>query len=444
MQSKIPMTSLIPSTFRAPITDKFIAAFFAKKADTMIQAELEFNESLNTAMLEKAFLLALDAEPILGCRFKKSGKTVIWERLPSDQLVNFTVCGDADEYRMCRNSTIIASQGPALKGYLHKRSDGDVVLFKVAHEAADAAGTKDIVSLVSFLYRQLLKYPDFKPVPNCRSYRSARQLFKWIPKRVLPEIWFNALRELLSLVFWPASSNPFNSHYPLANREFLTITFDASVIRSIKDCGRTIGATLNDIFLALFLRAIHAFDIIPKTTLRCGMTVDLRKWYLPGGKADTVANLSNVEIVQPGKHPGASPIDTIKKVTAITSHRKQHWIGLNLHAGLMNLFRAWSYDQMETAFAKQQMQAERKSAIFPIFTNLGMFESDTVFFNAVPRSACLLAPSGYPPYFGIGMSGYGETITLSTTVYSATKPIVEELMKYMIKEINELSQLHNN
>lgn len=433
------MSQLIPSTFRATITDRFIAAFFEGKSDTMIQMELRFGESLDAATLGRAFDQALDAEPILGCRFAHDSSGVRWVRLKPSERHNFRVFTNKPEYESYRSATIDPVKGPALEGALLQTEQGDTLLFKVAHEASDAAGAKDAVAIVSYIYRQLLRSPEFTPAPNTKSYRSARQLFKWFPKRAVPLIWLNALCEMVPLVLKRRACNPFIASTGTAHRGYRTWSIAANKVLSIKKYGEIRHATINDILLAAFLRALYKNRLQSGGVLRCGMTIDLRKWYLPGGTSGTIANLSNIEVFDIGKKPGKEFEATLSKVVRFTRKRKNNWIGLNLHCGLINLFRTWSFSRMKRVFSAQQKKDMSAMAIFPVLTNMGTIEQKSVTFGSLPETAHTIVPAGIPPYFGIGISGYEGTLTISAAVYSETETVVSRLVGDMLCELDLLT-----
>jgi NRPS condensation-like uncharacterized protein len=432
------MFNLIPTEFRATITDRFLSAFYEKKGDSMMQVELEFDIRLNAQVLRQAFSRALDTEPILGCKFSSEKETTFWERIDVRHRDNFTVFTADNLYEEYRNTTLSAFKGPVLQGALLQREKGDKLLFKVAHEAADAAGAMDTVALVALTYRQLLKTPDFTPAPNIRSYRSARQLSKWIPKHALPFIWFNALKEMTMLILKRKACNPLDFSCDVSNRAYIERVLDVPAVTAIKFIAKKYNATINDIFLTAFLRSLYRNNSIANANIRCGMTVDLRRWYLPGGHAETITNLSGIEIVDIGKNPGVSFIDTLEKVVNRTSKRKRRWIGLNLHCGIFNLFRTWSYDGMKSFFDRQRIRDMHDKAVFPIFTNLGEIDKDFIVFEKPPLAAHIIVPAGFPPYFGMGVSGYGGTLTITAAVYPRTKPIVEKMLNEMTIEISDL------
>lgn len=433
------MTSLIPSQFKTTITDRFISSFFAGKGDVMIQAELFFSVSLDVEVLRKAFRMVLDAEPILGCKLTIVNDVLVWKRLVDGDIDNFRSFTNEDDYQNYLNTTIDVHQGPALQGAHLGTPHGDRLLFKVAHEVSDAAGVKEIIAIVAFLYRQIKRSPDFLAVPNVTSYRSARQLARWIPKRAVLRIWLNAVREVLPLIARRTACNPLLTTCSVDKRKYVVKTLGCDMTLAIRDAGKKYGATINDMLLAAFLRVLHRTSKVDNGYLRCGISVDLRRWYLPGGKADTIANLSSIELFDIGKNPGTTFGETVRKVVAFTSRRKKNWIGLNMHTGFFNILRGWPYSKLKRLFAKRQIVDMKEHAVFPLVTNLGEIDKKRVLFDVAPNAAYLIVPAAFPPYFGVGISGFDGTLTITTTAFPDTEVIVGEFMDMLLEELDSCS-----
>lgn len=433
------MTSLIPAQFKTTITDRFISSFFAGKGDVMIQAELMFGGNLDVEVLRKAFRMVLDAEPVLGCKLSIVNDIPVWKRIVTSEVENFRSFSNEDDYNIYLNTTIDIQQGPALQGAHLGTPHGDRLLFKVAHEVTDAAGVKEIIAIVAFLYRQIKRSPGFSAVPNVTTYRSARQLARWIPKRAALRIWWNAVREVLPLVVRRTACNPMLTTCSVDKRKYHVKTLGCDMTLAIRDAGKKYGATINDMILAAFLRVLHRTSKVDNGYLRCGISIDLKRWYLPGGKADTIANLSSVELFDIGKNPGSTFGETVRKVVAFTSGRKKNWIGLNMHTGFLNLLRGWPYSKLKSYFAKRQLVDMKEHAVFPLVTNLGEIDKKRLLFDAAPHAAHLIVPAAFPPYFGIGISGFDGTLTITTVVFPDTEVIIGNFIDKLIEELDSCS-----
>ena len=79
--------------------------------------------------------------------------------------------------------------------------------------------------------------------------------------------------------------------------------------------------------------------------------------------------------------------------------------------------------------------AVRAESVFPIFTNLGPIEDQRLVFDERPESACVIVPTGHPPFFAAGLSGYRGTLTLTAGTFAQTHRTVNRLFDIMVEEL---------
>jgi len=429
------MNTSIPASFPSTLLDRYISAVFAPKCDVMLQVELIFDQRLDLDILRKALDLALDAEPVLGCRFLVEDGRAVWKRVPSGERSNFEQFSREEDYDRCIKETLDSSIGPALKGAVLTGPAGDRLLLKVAHEAADAGGAKDVAYLVASLYRKLKNDPFYLPAPNISGSRDLDQVMKHVPAAALPRIWFNGLRELFSLMMPRGSYSPFSAPVSDCSREYVLRVIPPERMAAVREFCNERNAKINDVMLAAFLRALSRTGWDGKAPLRCAMSVDLRKWYIPGGTAEAIANISGLEFLNVGVDPGNSLSETLGKVTSFTASRKRSWIGLNAHAGLGKLFARFRYDTLHSVFMRLQRADIKAGAVFPIVTNLGPLDHTRLDFESSPIDARIMVPAAYPPFFGIGISGYRDSLTVSAAAFPETRRKVNEILDSMLDEL---------
>ena len=85
------------------------------------------------------------------------------------------------EYTEFKLAPIDCEIGPQIKCCVFHSTSGDYLLLKVTHEVTDAAGTKEIASLISETYLKLKEDPDFRPIPNINGSRGIFQVLRHIP-----------------------------------------------------------------------------------------------------------------------------------------------------------------------------------------------------------------------------------------------------------------------
>jgi len=429
------MNPNIPNRFPAEYAERTLLTTFSLMGDLMLQVEMKFDHNLDHDRMRKAFQLSLIAEPILGCRFVYHPRRPYWERNPENGKDNLQIIQDESEYEQFKYDTIEPKIGPAFNGVILTQDKGDTLLLKIAHAAADAGGAKDIAYLISELYTKLEQNPDFIPQPNVNGSRSIRQVFKRIPWYASFRIFINSLIELISVVIPANSHNPTSESNDLEGFGYVTRQISAKRVRKIVEYGNAHQAKINDLIMAAFFRSLMRTNWNRKAMLRVAMTIDLRRWYLPGGRAETICNLSGIEVCGLGKNPGENYKDTLEKIVLFTKRRKKSWLGLNVYLGMILFVSWWSYKHLIQFSRIVIKKMIRNQSIFPIFTNLGPIDESRLVFDQKPIDATVLVPTGHPPFLGIGMSGYAGTLTLSAGTFKTTHDTIEKMFDIMLEEL---------
>lgn len=424
----------IPDRIPSEILDR-IVAFLGSICDLMIILELRFNERLDDERLARACDLTLDAEPVLGCRFVADRRKPYWERLEKNERQSFFLAGNEDEHQSFRTGSAGSLVGPQLKSCLWHASDGDRLILKVAHEAADAGGTKEIAKVFSSIYRRLADEPDYRPSPNLEGSRSHKQVMRLIPWYAYPRIYFNYLRETWNAICPAVTHTIPVEDGPREPMLFVRRQLPVELVTHLANYGRERNATLNDMMLAAFYRAIAKVgDWDGEAMLRLMTTVDLRR-YLPTRLGEAICNMSSIETLSIGNELGDNFLETLTRVNALTLRNKAAWIGLNACVALMPIVSlapfAWMYEKFErlAMFARQ-----RKNAAHAL-TNMGPIREDFVHFDAYPREAWILPPPGYPTTLLSGLSGYAGTLTLSAGTYPTQRAVTENLFDTILDEL---------
>jgi len=409
-------------------------SFFRYAGDMMIQLEMEFAQQLDTERLAKAVNLALDAEPVLGCRFVLRWWRPYWERLDDSEREAFLLARDGGEYEAFKASSIDVYSGPQVKACLWHSPAGDRLLLKVVHEAADAGGVKEIAAAISSIYSRLADEPDYQPEPNLRGSRSLWQIMRHVPWYAYPRIYLSFLREYWANRMPPITHTLSIEDGPRAPVTFIYRHLPIEGVSRLAQYGRTQNATLNDVVLAAFFRALVNLGKGGRAQLRLNTTVDFRR-YLPGGRGEGICNLSATEAICLGTCLGDDFESTLWRITTVTRRRKARWIGLNDYVGLAPFHSASPYAVLKILLRKVMQLGREKQNIPNEFTNMGLISTESVTFEAKPLNAYLLPPPLYPPMFLAGLSGYAETLTLSASVYPSQKDITERFFDAVLAEL---------
>ncbi len=429
--------SVIPERFPSVLIDRFACVMERHLADMKIQMEMVFDHRLDLDRLQRAFRLALDAEPVLGCRFVDRLPELHWQRLPHIDHELLELTDDLERFSAFRTRKINPFEGLQIEAAVLREGEGDRLLIKLSHLVGDAGGIKETVELIADIYKRLEYDPGYVPRSNCSGSRCMRQVVKKVPWHAYPRILRNAMQELISNGLPSTTFALPSPNGPREGLDYITVDLPDERVARIAAYSRSFGATLNDILIAAFYRAgVDTGEWDGRKKLRLMTTVDLRRWYIPEGRGESIANLSTFEFVNLGRDLGTDFDDTLKRISRLTGRRKNSWIGLNMSIvlpALLALPHGWLMKALEKVASAFIMNGK----FMPALTNMGPIEPDRIRFGKPPRRAWLLAPAPYPPNFVAGVTGYRGSLTLSAGVYPATRKTAEKMFKRILDELPE-------
>ena len=425
----------IPSTFPAVVFDRLLDSFGAI-GEMMIQLELHLGSRVDTERFARALDLALDAEPVLGCRYVAGYWRSRWERLAPAERAGLRVVHDEASFEAFKLEPIRSERGPQLRVCLWQREGGDRVLFKIGHRVGDTGALKEAAGVVADLYAKLGADPGYVPAPNLAGERGVGQVARRVPLTAWPRIYLNSLREARSNGV-PLRTRALvlsGAHEPYA---YVCRHLERDRVARVVELARARSGTINDALIAAFLRAIAALTPPdPKARFRLMTTVDLRRWYLPGGRGGAICNLSAFEFPNVGVDVGADFVETLGRVSAFSRARKASWLGLNgvagMLPGLIVLPPAW-LNRVMRAISRFTLGTGNAPNTL---TNLGPIDPESVRFDTVPARAFLLAPPMYAPILGVGLSGYRGELTLSAAVSVESVATVERFFEEVVRELD--------
>lgn len=429
----------IPGRFKARTIDK-TAICMRSLAEMVLHLEMEFDHGIDAARLEKALDLILDAETVLGCRFVTDKLRVYWERLPHDRRRNFTMASSREEYNAFLSAENNPEYGPQLKGCLFKDGGKDRIALKISHESADAGGLKEASAVLARIYNRLALEPDYVQEPNLKGSRSILQVLRRVPLHAIPRIYLNYLITSLKVMM---PSKGFGYRIPGGRNgrpRYLMRHISAERTARLAGYGRARGATLNDMMMTAFIRTLASsggWD--GASELHSIMTIDLRRWYIPGGRAEAVCNLSTLDFVILGNKLGAGFEDTLEIVTKVIRARKANWYGLNDYIGTMPSIWLFPARFSSWLFNRFFGTAAARGSWVNAFTNMGPITDEHTMFGKPAARAWLIIPPMFPPLHLIGLTGYGGGLTLTGSAFDGleTQAIIENFLDRMIEELPE-------
>lgn len=412
----------IPRRFPVVIEDN-ILYWMRNSHDSEIRGVISIEGRVDKERLSKAVRLCLDAEPILGCRFKKRFFRSYWERMDNlDKTASFEVVETSDYDNdigpfLTSLPPLNLFDGPQVKVWL-LRSKHDRIVFKFQHVTGDGAANADYARLLSEIYGKLGENPDYRPVPNIEGTRSLNQVGDNFSLRDKYGIVSRGMKDIAGFMT-PLKyiAYPFGPSV----REGLTMvisTLEPERFRVIKNYGQARNATVNDMILAIFLRSFYqTLNTHPESLMRVVATVDLRR-YTKAGRAGALCNLSGFLYLGIGKKLDEPFDQTLTKVRNFMHSYKGDYIGMGNFFITIPFFKLlpfpvslWIHDRMGNM---QKKQTRTAGTVAPLYTNVGNISNGGMSFgNLEVADVFITTTVPYPPVLALCLTTYKERMTMS-------------------------------
>ena len=422
-------------------------------ADAQIDLVLRAQGRFDYPRLCRALRLFFDAEPVAGCRLVPGWWRGWWvRRADLDEIAPWQLIETEDPegaLGAALQTQVHCSSDPLIHLWLI-RGEADTLVLKVSHVLADAGGVKDAAYRISELYRALKADPEYRPEPNL-STRSLRQLLPHLGLRGIWGAWVQGLRNAFGTLRGGLRWS-FPSRWP----ERLGLGAEAGDLRqlvvplagpgagdrfqALKAWGKARGATLNDLVMAAYFRALRRLGAA-EARLRATTTADLRLHHLPEGRAPAVCNLSGFNYLDIGRELGASFEETVAKVSAETRRKKAGSIGLGDPAAIAVWAKTFPF-AIAGWLAHQLCKTLPRTTPHPPLTNMGPIDASRLDFGELEFDwAYTAVPILFPPLVGFGLSGFKETLTLTAGFCASgiEEAQVREFLESMVAELTELA-----
>jgi NRPS condensation-like uncharacterized protein len=432
----------IPSRFRVAAGDLVIyLSRFAN--DIVIRAVVTLAGRADEQRLRHALRLLLDAAPIAGCRYIERWRRPHFRRLETvDEaglLQVLPAYGPGDpEATLTRYllEPFEPFEGPLLRAALI-RGVSDSLCLKAHHLFGDGAGVVEALYLLAELYAALERDPDYAPTPNVDGDRSLRQVARQFPRGALWRAQGHAALPFGSDPRWALDLAPGADGPPA----FITHAQPAGRLAALRACAHVHGATVNDVLLAAWYRAVYRLVQPPAgTPLAVATHINLRR-HLPGGRAGAIANLSQMVSTNIGVELGATLADTVALVQAEMARVKAAPPSLALPLLLKALPYGW-VQRLFDAVATRLAQSERPVFAGTLFNNVGALDPARLTFSAPVTNAYLTAcvPTGSGLQVVVGTCGEQLYVNALLREIGGNRRVLETLLDYFDQELGSTSQ----
>ncbi len=392
---------------------------------------------LDEARLRRALRLAMDAEPVFGCRYVAS-RWPHWKR--RDDLDSLSLCEVIESSDVRQVLTEFSARphdaafDPLLQACL-VRGTTDTLCVRLSHCAADAAGFKDVLNLIASIYRSLGNDPDYRVTPNLGS-RSLMQLFRHIGLGKCLRLWWRYIRKHRSGVprhqnEWRFPANPGQSgEVRYAIRRLGPGRFDA-----MRAYAKARGATLNDVFLTAYFRSLFQFlDPQVSTPQRVAMPMDLRR-FLPSGKTEAACNFITLFHIALARVPEESFEGTLKRVSE-SSKKSEERTNRALFGIMMAAFAfRLAHPQVRRGMLRAHRRSIEDGRTAARMTNVGTLAPDQMDFGLPVADAYMISvPAGAP---SVLLAAVSFRKNLSFDVSYSSRAIQPEVMESFLDHFIE-------
>lgn len=429
----------IPTTLAANVQDRLIFASRDIFSNLQNQAVLEFKGKLDKNRLARAVRLSIDAEPVLGSRFIEKKYHPRWQRFSDlDSMEWFSLEKSRDKQNAIQRfltTPLDNKHEQQLRTKLIRSGESDTLCIKISHACCDGGGLKAYQHMLAGIYTQLGNDKDFVPEQNAGKRRDLNYLFGKLGIASLIKAWDPRQNPLQ-----PTWAFPFSSREP--EQQLIAIRrLPGKYFESLSTYARARGASLNDLILTAFYRAL--FKIVEPPPGQPGeilITMDLR-CYFQDGKAGAINNLSSAVTARVPRVPGESFGQTLAAVSKSMTQIKGKLPGVHVGVlfGLLSMLNYGQHIHFVRGLKKRLIQTGRCA---PVLSNVGNISRSTLRFGKIAvTDAYQVSPAIHAPGFMLGACGYNNRITFTVSYYDpgTSREKVEEFMEILLQELRAVS-----
>lgn len=409
----------IPQTMPVTSQDMFNYAARYGISNHTLQAVIHFKDKLDEAKLARAVRLSIDAEPVLGCFFVERENSPFWQRLFDPEKISWCRLEETkdreDSVMKFLLEPLNMDLDPQILALLLRYCQEDTLCIKLNHACCDGRSAREYLKLLAGLYTKLCRDPSFEPEPNVQGKRDQSAVLE---AQGITELKSSLIPEETE----PTWAFPWQRSAEQESMQFSVTRIPSGNFRNIAAYARAHGATINDIILTAYFRAL--FDMIePKlyAPMEIQFTVDLRR-YLPEEENISISNLSGIESLRLPGIKCESFTSTLERVVLAMKRIKIHFPGMQ-SALACELMRGMNSQEVLETVKKEWQTSLVSGKSSPMLTNLGVISPTPLFFGEVEaEDAYVVTPAFHAPAFMLGASTYNEVLTLTAGYYeSATK-----------------------
>lgn len=420
---------------RIPTTSQDRMHFINRmNCNQQINSIIHLDGRVDEGRFARAVRLAVDAEPILGCRFVVRPWRPYWERHPNlDRLEFFDSRETAEVERDTRDFLglpIDPCRDPLVRLRLLRHGDNDTLCAKICHVVGDLGGLREFVYAVGEIYGRLGDDPGYVPPPRAPGDRGMWPVFRSMGVRRRLKMLRRGRKDFIKPERWRLPLDGASGREPAYTFKRIRKDDFAAIVAA----ARAHRATLNEVVLTAYFRALCRWTSVPDgEDMPLVNTMDLRH-YLPGRRAGSICNLS-APLVPVFKAVADEPFwATLARVAAEMRQQKRSSPGL-MPALLMGVMFQAPFFLLERLFGKLFETGRRKGTSIPTFTDGGDVRFELA--GTSIRNIIGVGPVAYPPnfFFSSGTCRDSMTWVVAHCKSDSTTSSIEQLLEDMASDL---------
>lgn len=383
-----------------------------KYHEPFIHEKIELDGSLDTERFAKSLDTLANLFPLLKCQYDSKENAFVEQKIQGHDL--FLVADD-------KNITSFLAESLDMgKNLIRFTLLGSTLIITVSHLVCDGVGFKQLIYLLCDIYNGSCE---------CSGSNLMNRDFSQLTQVL--EGGSGTVQMLLSMLR-NYKNKPI---YERSNSEDVYIiekTISNQVMERIHAAAKGQGATLNDVFLAAYARAISRQCGLTKVNIPC--TVDLRKY----AKGETgIANLTGTYNLNIKFRDGETFSETLLSVSENMKRQKRT---RNDIAGPRLLVSKYDKSSLEKFL---RTYGGMNTSAFTDYTNLGVLDEQRLCFHGVSvKNATGYSGLNKAPCFQIAISTFRGATTISSLFqcgeHEAEK--ADNLMEMMVSELRSFVQ----
>ena len=412
--------------------------FALKISSQMLHCALFFEGHLDDSLLREAIRRSIEIEKILGCRLVRRDSSVFWEsRDDSAHFVPFEIIETANVLEKMDSfwiQDIDLENGPLFQIRVF-RNTNDCLCIKISHAISDAGGLKNYVALLARLYTDLANGAE-NPLKYSSSVdRSQAQILQSLEPSVstmLSEKSGDFFRNVRPNWSFPSDG------YQKAKPKYSVIRIEKELFHAIMDMAKEKKVTLNDMLLTAFCCALRKDEGYPfSQPILIQIPVDLRR-YLADKNTLPICNMTGTEYLNINIDNNNFD-DVLEKVHDYMQAAKTSFPGL-VSAFANEFLASMGFEQAMSIAQGSMEKSIQYNVSIPIMSNMGIITDDCKSFgDLIAKDGYLVSPVMYSPGFMLGVSSFGDSLTL-TVGFSEESIQIEHINKFLKRIASELEE----